>query len=418
MTMTATGRQELVDTNGRILATVRNLAFARDLEAVTSIVRGAARELTGADGVTFVLRDGAYCHYADEDAIAPLWKGRRFRLGECISGWVMLRGEPVTIQDVFADPRIPHDAYRRTFVKSLLMVPVRTPDPVAAIGAYWATVHQVSREEVNRLRALAEGAALALANVQLYQDLGVALELEREARREAEAAGQAKENFLAILSHELRQPLSACTAAMALLKTEPAGSTLPMARGVLDRQLAHMTRIVMDLLDASRIVRGEAVLNLARVDLKTVIYNAAETTQPLISERGHTLRQALPTESCEIVADSARLEQVFVNLLTNAAKYTPPGGRITVSLSSDADSHRVVVQDNGDGLDPDALNRIFELFARGSKSSHGLGIGLAVARRLVEQHGGTVLARSQGRGSGSEFAVRLPRRAGELRASA
>lgn len=154
-----------------LLTAVRDLSFARELSEVTSIVRTTARRLTRADGVTFVLKDGDQCYYADEDAIAPLWKGRRFPLAACISGWVMTNGRSVVIPDIYADPRIPHDAYRPTFVKSLAMVPVRAEAPVAAVGAYWASTHEATAAEIRALEAIADAASLALTNVQLWADL-------------------------------------------------------------------------------------------------------------------------------------------------------------------------------------------------------------------------------------------------------
>jgi signal transduction histidine kinase/ActR/RegA family two-component response regulator len=154
-----------------LLAAIRDLSFARELDAVTSIVRTTARRLTRADGVTFVLKEGGQCYYADEDAIAPLWKGRRFPLDACISGWVMQHGHSVAIPDIYSDSRIPHDAYRLTFVKSLAMVPVRAEDPVAAVGAYWASTHAATAAELRALEAIADAAALALTNVQLWADL-------------------------------------------------------------------------------------------------------------------------------------------------------------------------------------------------------------------------------------------------------
>jgi hypothetical protein len=155
-----------------LLATaVRELAFATDLGTVTSIVRRAARRVSGADGVTFVLRDGSECYYVDEDAIAPLWKGRRFRMAECISGWVIRHGRAVAIPDVYQDDRIPHDAYRPTFVKALAMVPVRPQDPVAAIGAYWAREHLASEEELAAMRVLADASSTALAAIDSTQRL-------------------------------------------------------------------------------------------------------------------------------------------------------------------------------------------------------------------------------------------------------
>src|SRR5262245_32985478 len=154
-----------------LVEVVQRLAMARDVVAVREIVRRAARRLTGADGATFVLRDGDRCHYVDEDAIAPLWKGQRFPMSACISGWSMLNRQPAVIEDIYTDDRIPHDAYRPTFVKSLVMVPIRTLDPVGAIGNYWAKPHRPTRAEVKLLQALADTTAVALENVRVFEEL-------------------------------------------------------------------------------------------------------------------------------------------------------------------------------------------------------------------------------------------------------
>lgn len=155
----------------RLLLAVQELSMAKRLVDIQTIVRKAARELTGCDGATFVLRDGDHCHYADEDAIAPLWKGLKFPLETCISGWAMLHKESAVIPDIYADPRIPHDAYRPTFVKSLVMVPVRRLDPIAAIGNYWATNRQPTEEEVSLLQALADATSVAMENARVTEAL-------------------------------------------------------------------------------------------------------------------------------------------------------------------------------------------------------------------------------------------------------
>jgi signal transduction histidine kinase len=152
----------------RLIEVVQTLSLARDLPAITAIVRDAARELTGADGASFVLRDGASCHYVDESAIAPLWKGRRFPMSQCVSGWVMINKAAVVIEDIYADPRVPADVYRSTFVKSLAMVPIRTLDPAGAIGIYWAARHRPTEEEMRLLQTLADTTAVAMENVGVY----------------------------------------------------------------------------------------------------------------------------------------------------------------------------------------------------------------------------------------------------------
>lgn len=150
---------------------IEALSAARTIQEIAAIVRTRARRLTGADGVTFVLRDGDECVYLDEDAIAPLWKGLRFPMSACISGWAMLNGKTAIVPDIYADPRIPHDAYRPTFVKSLVMTPVRPADALAAIGAYWAQPREPTADEVAKLQVIARATATALANAQAYASL-------------------------------------------------------------------------------------------------------------------------------------------------------------------------------------------------------------------------------------------------------
>ena len=155
----------------QLVEVVQRLSLARDLQAVMDIVRRAARQLTGADGASFVLRDGDKCFYAEEDAISPLWKGQRFPINTCISGWAMLNRRPAVIEDIYADSRIPADAYRPTFVHSLAMVPIRTLDPIGAIGNYWAAHYRPSSEQIKVLQALADTTAVALENVRIYEEL-------------------------------------------------------------------------------------------------------------------------------------------------------------------------------------------------------------------------------------------------------
>lgn len=154
-----------------LLRAVQELSLARTLPEIQQIVRAAARALTGCDGATFVLRDNGMCYYADEDAIAPLWKGSRFPMETCISGWTMLNRQAAVVQDIYEDDRIPHEAYRPTFVQSLVMVPIRKLDPVGAIGNYWADEHMPTEREVSLLQALADATSVAMENVQISAEL-------------------------------------------------------------------------------------------------------------------------------------------------------------------------------------------------------------------------------------------------------
>lgn len=155
----------------RLVRAIQELSLARTLPDVQRIVRSSARALTGCDGATFVLRDNGKCYYADEDAISPLWKGSRFPMEICISGWAMLNRDAAVIADIYQDSRIPHEAYRPTFVKSLVMVPIRKLDPIGAIGNYWAYQRQPSDQEVSLLQALADATSVAMENVKVYSEL-------------------------------------------------------------------------------------------------------------------------------------------------------------------------------------------------------------------------------------------------------
>jgi diguanylate cyclase (GGDEF)-like protein len=166
-----------------LIAAIERLASATSLREVQEVVRTAVRDVAGCDGATFVLRDGDQCYYADEDAIAPLWKGLRFPMEACISGWAMLNGSVAVIPDIYADPRIPHDAYRPTFVRSLAMMPIRASAPIGALGAYWASEHEATAGEVWMLRAVAEATSLALEKVSVQEELHREVELSREAHR-------------------------------------------------------------------------------------------------------------------------------------------------------------------------------------------------------------------------------------------
>ena len=162
---------------GLLLDTVGELSQVRRLEDVQQIVRTAARELVQADGASFVLRDVDACYYADEDAISPLWKGQRFPLEACISGWAMLNRQAVAIEDIYEDPRVPYEAYRPTFVKSLVMVPIRTADPIGAIGMYWASPHRATTTEIRLAQALADSTSVALEHVRVLHELAQTVEL-------------------------------------------------------------------------------------------------------------------------------------------------------------------------------------------------------------------------------------------------
>lgn len=395
-----------------LIAAVAALAAARNLEEVTRIVRGAARELTKADGVTFVLRDGMDCFYADEDAIAPLWKGKRFPMDTCISGWAMLKRQAVAIEDIYADARIPHDAYRPTFVKSLLMVPVGDTEAVAAIGAYWARHHRPTAEEEEALQALAQAANLALGNVFLNARLEQTLEREREARRLAESAMKSKDEFLATLSHELRTPLHVIQNWVWQLKQAAGGDRMfKRAVEIIDRNAGLQARLIEDLLDVSQTTHGKLRIDPRLVELGIICQRVVEVCE--LSARAKKLRLELHrSEPVHVWGDSDRLQQILWNVFMNAIKFTPENGRVQLTLERGPRHACLTIKDSGIGIDPEFLPRMFDRFAQAdstpTRSHGGLGIGLAIVKDLVELHGGVVRASSPGRYQGTTVTIELP----------
>jgi signal transduction histidine kinase len=244
-------------------------------------------------------------------------------------------------------------------------------------------------------------------------------ELRRRAReiqayRQALQEADRRENeFLAMLAHELRNPLAPVRNAVQILRRLDASEPeLRWVREVIDRQVTHLSRLVDDLLDISRVTRNEVRLHPHPVELAGIIAHAVETVQPLVQARRHRLTTALPAEPVRVVADPDRLIQIIENLLTNAAQYTPDGGRIEIAAEHRGGDVLIRVRDNGIGIAPDLLPRVFDLFAQANRGldrrQGGLGVGLTLVRRLVEMHGGSVSAHSAGSGAGSVFTVRLP----------
>lgn len=233
-------------------------------------------------------------------------------------------------------------------------------------------------------------------------------------REAAEAASQAKNEFLAMLGHELRNPLAPILTALQLLKLRGVAA-VEHERGVIERQVRHLVRLVDDLLDVSRITRGLVELRQERVTVADLVARAAEMAGPLIEQRRHDLSVDVP-RSLTVDGDPGRLAQVVAHLLTNAAKYTEPGGSVSVIGAADGDHIRLTVRDSGVGIDEVMLRRVFDLFVQErqslARSDGGLGLGLAIVRSLVELHGGTVTAHSDGRGRGSAFTICLPAAAG------
>ncbi len=329
----------------------------------------------------------------------------RLELGQAVCGTVAQRRQPIVATHVQQsdDPKV-------GLVKSL-GVRAYACNPLQVDGTLLGTLSFASRsrdrleeDELELLRTICHYVAVAYERLRLVRQL-------READRR-------KDEFLATLAHELRNPLAPLRTGLELLRrSEGDAVASEQARGIMERQIDQMVRLVDDLLDVSRISRGKVRLRKERVELQAVVRSARETVAPLIQIQAHELTVALPPEPVHLDADSTRLAQVLANLLSNAAKYTERGGRIWLTgelASRERERPEVVVtvKDTGIGIPADHLPRLFQMFSQAApaleRSQGGLGIGLSLVRGLVELHGGSVEARSDGVGRGSEFIVRLP----------
>jgi signal transduction histidine kinase len=285
-------------------------------------------------------------------------------------------------------------------------VPV-VPELLRAKVRVFTELYRKTRETERLTRELEqrvlERTAELEASMQRQYDLTAQL---READRR-------KDEFLALLAHELRNPLAPVRNAVSIMQmSEIADPRLRWCRDVIERQSMQLTRLVDDLLDVSRITHGKITLREEVVDLSTIVANALETCRPQIEAQGHEVRVSLPAGTCEITGDSMRLTQVVANLLNNAAKYQEPKGLIEIAAECDDDVAHIRVRDQGMGMTAETLDTVFDLFAQGERSADrtqgGLGVGLSLVRTLVRMHGGTVQAFSDGPGKGSEFVIALP----------
>ncbi|HTV18073.1 MAG TPA: ATP-binding protein [Polyangiaceae bacterium] len=390
----------------------------------------AVRPLVDAEDITFTAASliGQHlnvdrCAYAsvedDEDTflltgnytngVASIVGRYRFRQfgEECLRS--MRAGQPYVVEDAETDGRIRFDdrpAYLLTSIRAVICVPIlKSNRLVAAMAVHMQTPRTWTASEVELVQRVASRSWESIERSRVERDRETLL-------ARAESANRTKDEFLAMLGHELRNPLAPISTALQLMKLQH-NPSFERERTVIERQVAHLTRLVDDLLDVSRIARAKVRLEPELLELSEIVQRALEVVSPLLEERAHTLVLDVPARGLLVEADAARMTQVLSNLLTNACKYTPPGGRLTVSAGSEGSDVVVSVQDNGMGISAEALPRVFDLFVQGQQAidrAHGgLGLGLTIVRSLVERHGGTVSAHSHGQDRGSQFIVRLPR---------
>ncbi|HYO94690.1 MAG TPA: ATP-binding protein [Polyangiaceae bacterium] len=389
---------------------VRPLVRSEDITYTAARVLGehlnvhrCAYAFVEADEDTFILT-GNYTNGVQ--SIVGRYRFRQFG-AECLR--LMRRGEAYVVNDSNADPRIDEQdrkAYAFTAIRAVICVPIlKSGRFVAAMAVHMQVCRSWSAAEVALVQQVASRCWESIERARFEAEREILLE-------RAEAANRAKDEFLAMLGHELRNPLAPIVTALQIMKLRDASSSR-RERTVIERQVNHLTRLVDDLLDVSRIARAKIVLKKELVELSDVVLHAVEVASPLFEQRAHTLALELTRNGLLVEGDLARLTQVVSNLLTNAGKYTPPGGHIVVATRLEGEEAVLRVRDNGIGMSAEVLPHVFELFAQGGqaidRAQGGLGLGLSIVRDLVERHGGSVAALSDGQDRGSELVVRLPR---------
>jgi PAS domain S-box-containing protein len=323
---------------------------------------------------------------------------------------------PIVVDDVLADDSLGElrEVIAAEGIRSLAFIPLVSQGRLLGkFMIYYDSVHAFAEAEMRLAESIAQHVAFGLVRVVADRAVEEHLAREREARREADAANRAKDQFLAVLSHELRTPLNAILGWARMLRSGQLSERERLrALEVIERNTDLQGQMIGDLIDVSRIVAGRMEIEREPVDLVLVARQAIDALAAEVEAKHLRLVIELADAACEVLGDARRLQQVFSNLLSNAIKFTAEGGRIDVRLVRHDTHARVTVTDTGDGIDPSMLSRIFDPFEQADSSSkrkhRGLGLGLAIVRQLVDLHGGTIQAESEGLGKGATFTVDLP----------
>ena len=346
-----------------------------------SVVRKAARELTGADGATFVLRDEDKCFYAEEDAISPLWRGQRFPMKSCISGWVMMNASSVMIEDIYADPRIPADAYRPTFVKSLAMVPIRKEKPIGAIGNYWAVQRKTTERELTLLQALADATSVALENVDLYRQL-------QDKITALERSNSELDRFVWISSHDLKSPLRAIHHISEWIESDMAAQLTDESRenfAKMHQRIQRMDKLLNDLLEYAKLDHAAREETERLVDGNTLL---EEILQFIYVPKGFSIQAS--EEFSRVTVPFGPMHRIFCNLLDNAIKHHDgKAGNIKIDVKDAGSHYSFTVTDDGPGIPIPYREKIFEVFQtlKPRDVVEGSGMGLALVKKMLQGYG-------------------------------
>ena len=394
--------------NTELLAnTVQELSLARNIDAVMKIVRSVARELTGADGATFVLRDGDLCFYADEDAISPLWKGSRFPIQTCISGWAMLNKQPAVIEDIYRDDRIPVDAYRPTFVKSLVTVPIRAIDPIGAIGNYWAKHRKPSAQQVALLQALADITAVSIENLVVRDKLEEKLKERNKMLNQLKVQQKQLQEFTQIIAHNMRAPLSNLLVLNDLIRQTDAMDDKMLYLEKQQPVIDFLHKTFEELVSATQVTADFSV-EKDHIELEEATNKAINLLHgEILKAKAHITKDFSKAKTAYF--PSKYMDSIIFNLLSNAIKYRSPDRDLQVNIKSYKRSGWVYLEisDNGLGIDLQKHGeKLFKLHKTFHKHPDAKGFGLFITKTQIEAMGGHIKVKSKPE-NGTTFIVKL-----------
>ncbi len=399
-------KKKLIEDLENLTISVKELSSARDLDSILKIVRESIHDLTGADGSAFIMRDGDFCFYADSDTIATQWIGQRVSLSNSIGGWAMLNKQPAISEDIYTDSRVYIDFYKSSAVKSLVMIPVNTQDPIGAIANYWVEEHIPSPVEIQLLQTLADSTFRAIENVRLYQELE-----KRVAERtlQLENTNKELEAFSYSISHDLRSPLRHINGFINIFLEQKSSQLTEEELGYLNivtSSVAEMEKLIEALLSFSRLSRAE--LEKSQIDTTQILQQGLELFEEEIKTRGIEIKiDQLP----DTFGDFQLMSQVWTNLISNAIKYSGKKEKAVIEIGSYAGNNENVffIKDNGAGFNMKYVDKLFGVFQRlhNARDFEGTGIGLANINRIITRHGGRCWAEGEV-DKGATFYFSLP----------
>lgn len=319
-----------------------HLSSARTLEQIGDVIRQRLRRIVAADGIAFILRDGDRCHYFDEDAVGPLWKGQKFPMTHCVSGWAMLNRQSVVIEDIYVDSRVPHEAYRPTFVKSMAMVPIRPDSPLGAIGIYWAVRRRASPDELDIMQVIVNAAALAIENANLFEGMRDALAEVTQRKRDAEAALAQRDALLREVHHRVKNNFQTVISMLRLQQRHGGSGEQSYARSV--ERIRAMAMVHEHLYQSS---------DLSRIDVTALLRRLAGAIAEANDPTGAIAVSVTGEPSMLDLEEAIPLSLLVNEIVTNSYKhaFTNGHGEIAIAVSEPEGQLSIAICDNGRGFD-------------------------------------------------------------------